>query len=53
MKTPRSFLISMFIIAVIPDLNGCAGMSAQDKNTEIGAGGVVGNAVSKGKKQHQ
>ncbi len=38
MKTIRRFSISTLVIAVILSLNGCAGMSARDRNTAIGAG---------------
>jgi len=49
MKTTQIFSISMLVIAVILSLNGCAGMSAQDRNTAIGAGvGAVGGAALTG-----
>lgn len=49
MKTIRRFSISTLVIAVILSLNGCAGMSARDRNTAIGAGvGAVGGAALTG-----
>ena len=46
MKTIRRFSIATLVIAVILSLNGCAGMSARDRNTAIGAGvGAVGGVL--------
>ena len=49
MKTIQSFALSAVAAAMLLSLGGCAGMSAQDKNTAIGAGvGAVGGAVLTG-----
>ena len=49
MKTNRKFAMNMAAVIVLFGLAGCAGMSAQDKNTAIGAGvGAVGGAVLTG-----
>lgn len=49
MKTKQSFAVSAFVVAAVLGLGGCAGMSAQDRNTAIGAGvGAVGGAVLTG-----
>lgn len=49
MKTLQRFTISTLAAAMLLGLGGCAGMSAQDKNTAIGAGvGAVGGAVLTG-----
>ena len=49
MKTMRRFALSAVAAAMLLGLGGCAGMSAQDKNTAIGAGaGAVGGAVLTG-----
>lgn len=49
MKTINSFTVGAVVAAVVLGLAGCAGMSAQDKNTAIGAGvGAVGGAVLTG-----
>ncbi len=45
MKTIRRFSITTLFVAVILSLNGCAGMSARDRNTAIGA---VGGAALTG-----
>jgi osmotically inducible lipoprotein OsmB len=46
MKTIRKFAPSAVVAVMLLGLGGCAGMSAQDKNTAIGAGiGAVGGAV--------
>jgi len=48
-NTMRSFAFSAVAAAIVLGLSGCAGMSAQDKNTAIGAGaGAVGGAVLTG-----
>lgn len=49
MKTIKSFTMSAVAAAMLVGLVGCAGMSAQEKNTAIGAGvGAVGGAVLTG-----
>ncbi|HWR87837.1 MAG TPA: glycine zipper 2TM domain-containing protein [Acidiferrobacterales bacterium] len=49
MKTMRRFALYAVAAAMLLGLGGCAGMSAQDKNTAIGAGaGAVGGAVLTG-----
>lgn len=49
MKTINGFTVGAVVAAVVLGLAGCAGMSAQDKNTAIGAGvGAVGGAVLTG-----
>jgi len=49
MKTMHRFAFSAVTAAMLLGLSGCAGMSAQDKNTAIGAGvGAVGGAVLTG-----
>lgn len=49
MKTMRRFAVSAVVVAAVLGLAGCAGMSAQDQNTAIGAGvGAVGGAVLTG-----
>lgn len=49
MKTKQGFTVSAFVVAAVLGLGGCAGMSAQDRNTAIGAGvGAVGGAVLTG-----
>jgi osmotically inducible lipoprotein OsmB len=46
MKTIQKFAISAVAAAMLLGLGGCAGMSAQDKSTAIGAGvGAVGGAI--------
>jgi hypothetical protein len=43
MKTIRKFALSTLAAAMLVGVGGCAGMSAQDKSTAIGAGvGAVG-----------
>jgi len=45
-NTLQRCTLSAFAAAMLLGLGGCAGMSAQDKNTAIGAGaGAVGGAV--------
>ncbi|MDP2832751.1 MAG: glycine zipper 2TM domain-containing protein [Pseudomonadota bacterium] len=47
MKSMQKFALSAAVAAML--LGGCAGMSAQDKNTAIGAGvGAIGGAVLTG-----
>jgi osmotically inducible lipoprotein OsmB len=49
MKTAKSITLSAVAVAMLVGLVGCAGMSAQEKNTAIGAGvGAVGGAVLTG-----
>ena len=49
MKTINRFTASTLAIAALLGMAGCAGMSAQEKNTAIGAGvGAVGGAVLTG-----
>jgi len=49
MKAIRASAISAMIIVVMFSLNGCSGMTAQDKSTAIGAGvGAVGGAALTG-----
>jgi osmotically inducible lipoprotein OsmB len=46
MKTTQKFVLGTAAAAMLLGLGGCAGMSAQEKNTAIGAGvGAVGGAV--------
>lgn len=49
MRMIRGSVIATLAAAMLIGLNGCAGMSAQDKSTAIGAGvGAVGGAVLTG-----
>jgi len=49
MKTNHGFALNAVAVAILLGLGGCAGMSAQDKSTAIGAGvGAVGGAVLTG-----
>jgi len=49
MKTNRKLAISTVAAVMLLGLGGCAGMSAQDKSTAIGAGaGAIGGAVLTG-----
>ncbi len=49
MKTIQKFAMHATAVTVLFGLGGCAGMSAQDKNTAIGAGvGAVGGAILTG-----
>jgi osmotically inducible lipoprotein OsmB len=49
MKTIQNFALGTMTAAMLLGLGGCAGMSAQDKSTAIGAGvGAVGGAVLTG-----
>jgi osmotically inducible lipoprotein OsmB len=49
MKTIEKFALGTMTAAMLLGLGGCAGMSAQDKSTAIGAGvGAVGGAVLTG-----
>ncbi len=49
MKIINTMVVSTLAIAVTLSLGACAGMSAQDQNTAVGAGvGAVGGAVLTG-----
>jgi len=49
MRTIRRFSSGALAAAMLLALGGCAGMSAQDKSTAMGAGiGAVGGAVLTG-----
>jgi osmotically inducible lipoprotein OsmB len=49
MKSMHKFTISAVTAVLLLGLGGCAGMSAQDKNTSIGAGvGAIGGAILTG-----
>lgn len=49
MKTNPKLVLGAVAAAMLLGLGGCAGMSAQDKSTAIGAGvGAVGGAVLTG-----
>ncbi len=49
MKTMRGFTLGTLAAALLLGVAGCAGMSAQDKNTAVGAGvGAVGGAILTG-----
>jgi osmotically inducible lipoprotein OsmB len=49
MKTNSKLVLGAAAAAMLLGLGGCAGMSAQDKSTAIGAGvGAVGGAVLTG-----
>lgn len=50
MKTIKSFAGSAVAAAILLGLGGCAGMSASDKNTAVGAGigGVAGAVLTGG-----
>lgn len=49
MKTIQKFALSAVTAAAMLGLGACAGMSAQDKNTAIGAGvGAIGGSVLTG-----
>jgi osmotically inducible lipoprotein OsmB len=49
MKTNPKLVLGAAAAAMLLGLGGCAGMSAQDKSTAIGAGvGAVGGAVLTG-----
>ncbi len=49
MGTMQRFTLSAVAAAMLLGLGGCSGMSAQDKNTAVGAGvGAVGGAVLTG-----
>lgn len=50
MKSIKTLASSAALVAVALGLGGCAGMSAQDKNTAIGAGAgaVIGGVLTGG-----
>jgi len=49
MKTLQKFAIASAAAAVLLGLGGCAGMTAQERSTVIGAGaGAVGGAILTG-----
>lgn len=49
MNTKQKIAVNMATVAMLFGLAGCSGMSAQDKNTAIGAGvGAVGGSVLTG-----
>ena len=49
MRTMQRLALSAMATAVLVGLGGCAGMSAQDQSTAIGAGaGAIGGAVLTG-----
>ena len=49
MKTIRKLTVSAVTAAMLVGLVGCSGMTAQEKNTAIGAGvGAVGGSVLTG-----
>lgn len=49
MKTIQKLVLSTATAALLLGVAGCAGMSAQDKSTAVGAGvGAVGGAVLTG-----
>jgi osmotically inducible lipoprotein OsmB len=49
MKTMKGWFLGAVAAATLLGLSGCAGMSAQDKSTAVGAGvGAVGGAVLTG-----
>jgi osmotically inducible lipoprotein OsmB len=50
MKTIKQFTVAASLVTLSLGLAGCAGMSAQDKNTAIGAGAgaVVGGVLTGG-----
>lgn len=49
MKTMQRFALGAVAAAMLVGLGACAGMSAQDKSTAIGAGaGAIGGAVLTG-----
>lgn len=49
MKTTQRFTLSAIAVVTMLGLGGCAGMSAQEKNTAIGAGvGAIGGSVLTG-----
>ena len=46
MNTINKITLNVAVIALLAGLGGCAGMSARDQNTAVGAGiGAVGGAI--------
>ena len=46
MKTTNKLTLNLALISLLAGLGGCAGMSARDQNTAVGAGiGAVGGAI--------
>ncbi len=46
MNTINKLTLNIAMIALLAGLGGCAGMSARDQNTAVGAGiGAVGGAI--------
>jgi len=49
MKTIQKLTLTAIVTAMLLDLSGCAGMSARDRNTAIGAGvGAVSGSILTG-----
>lgn len=50
MKTTSKFVFVAVTVAGLLGLGGCAGMSAQDRNTAVGAGigGIAGSVLTGG-----
>ena len=49
MKTTQRFTLSAIAVVTMLGLGGCAGMSAQEKSTAIGAGvGAIGGSILTG-----
>jgi len=49
MNTIQKLVVNVAAVVLLVGLGGCSGMSAQDKNTAIGAGvGAVGGSVLTG-----
>lgn len=49
MKTIQKFSLSAVAVVLMLGVGGCSGMSAQDKNTAIGAGvGAIGGNILTG-----
>lgn len=48
-KTTQKYALGAIALAMLLALGGCAGMSAQDKSTAVGAGvGAIGGSVLTG-----
>ncbi len=46
MKTINKLTLNVAVIALLAALGGCAGMSARDQNTAVGAGiGAIGGSI--------
>lgn len=46
MNTINKLTLNIAMVALLAGLGGCAGMSARDQNTAVGAGiGAVGGAI--------